>query len=88
MFLKHQKCGNVWNYKGNGKYASCTNCYGKVNVKESRCSYEEIKDAAIQKVTEFVKRILGEYGFSINEGVFRESLYDLLKDQCSTTPKS
>ena len=35
-WLKCHNCGNEWIYSGNGLfYATCPNCYYKVNIKKS-----------------------------------------------------
>ncbi len=49
VWIKHRKCGNVWNYKGKNIYkAQCTRCMGIVLINDkNKASQDEIDSRSI-----------------------------------------
>lgn len=41
--IKCHKCGHVWVYKGNMRYATCPDCYFKVNTEKHEVN-EDVSD--------------------------------------------
>ncbi len=82
VWLRCPYCGHVWLYRGNKMYATCPNCYRKVNVEKNKVSEEEAERlrASVPRGSRdlvevlvladygCVKRVLSELGVSVREG--------------------
>ena len=82
IWVRCPYCGHVWLYKGNKMYATCPNCYRKVNVEKNKVSEEDAKrlrtsesrrprdlvEVLVLADHGCVKRVLSELGIAVKEG--------------------